>query len=121
MLLIIRFFLVLYGIIALGTGLLGVTASYDPGTAPLDDNSHRFVAAIWASMSLAFFYVAWKPSEVAFFRFLMAALIIGGVVRAIALKNYPPTTILLFGIAIELLPTVLLLWLHSRLLQSGSL
>jgi RNA polymerase sigma factor (sigma-70 family) len=92
MLLFIRIFLVLYGIIALGTGFLGISASFDPAKAPpMEDNNHRFVAAIWASMSLAFFYVAWHPSEVALFRFLMIALFIGGLVRASALRYYPAT------------------------------
>ncbi|PPK87665.1 uncharacterized protein DUF4345 [Neolewinella xylanilytica] len=121
MLLIIRISLVLYGFIALGTGYLGVTASFEPGTSPMEDNNHRFVAAIWASMSLAFFYVAWNPSEAALFRFLMVALFLGGLVRAIALRHYPPTSFILFGIAIELIPTAVLLWMHTRLLHTGSL
>ncbi len=71
MLLFIRMFLVLYGLIALATGFMGITASFEASTTdPMLDNNHRFVAAIWASMSLAFFYVAWYPSEVALFQVL---------------------------------------------------
>ncbi len=121
MLLFIRIFLVLYGIIALGTGFKGITASFDPSTVPMQDNNHRFVAAIWASMSIAFFYVAWNPSEVALFRYLMVAVFVGGLVRAYALRYYPASPFIIFGIAIELIPTALLLWMHSRLLNSGSL
>jgi hypothetical protein len=35
----------------------------------MTDNNHRYVAAIWMATSLAFFYVAWNPSETALFRF----------------------------------------------------
>jgi len=91
MLLFIRIFLVLYGIIAAITGFTGMTSSFDTSMEPMMDNNHRYVAAIWASMSLAFFYVAWNPSEVTLFRFLMVAVFIGGVVRSVALINYPAT------------------------------
>jgi hypothetical protein len=122
MLLFIRVFLVLYGVIALGTGFMGVTAPFDSATTDsMVDNNHRYVAAIWAATSLAFFYVAWDPSEVALFRFLMIAVFIGGVVRAVALVNYPPTPFMIFGILIELIPTALMFWMHSVLLKSGSL
>jgi hypothetical protein len=121
MLLFIRIFLGLYGLISLGTGILGASASFDPGSSPMEDNNHRFVAAIWASMSLAFFYVAWNPSEVALFRFLMIAVFIGGIVRALALKNYPPTPFLIFGILIELVPTALMFYMHNKLLNAGIL
>ncbi|WP_020568042.1 DUF4345 family protein [Neolewinella persica] len=122
MLLFIRIFLVLYGVIAIGTGFMGVTAPFDAGTTDaMTDNNHRYVAAIWAATSLAFFYVAWYPSEVALFRFLMIALFIGGVVRAVALINYPPTPFLIFLILLELIPTAVLFWLHNNLLNSGSL
>jgi|GEM_PF-4090566 len=72
-------------------------------------------------MSIAFFYVAWNPSEVALFRFLMLALFLGGIVRALALRNYPATAFLIFGILIELIPTALMFWMHNKLLQNGSL
>lgn len=122
MLLFIRMFLVLYGLIAAATGFMGITASFEASTTdPMLDNNHRFVAAICASMSLAFFYVAWYPSEVALFRFLMIAVFIGGIVRAVALINYPPTSIIIFGIVIELIPTLLLLWMHNKLLHADSL
>lgn len=122
MLLFIRIFLVLYGIIALGTGFMGITAAYDPlATAPMQDNNHRFVAAIWASMSIAFFYVAWNPSAISLFRFLMVAVFIGGLARTYALRYYPATPFILFGILIELIPTALLFWMHNKLINSGSL
>ncbi len=121
MLLFIRILLVLYGVIAAATGFMGATASFDASTAPMLDNNHRFVAAIWASMSLAFFYVAWNPSETALFRFLMIAVFIGGLVRAFALVNYKPTPFLIFGILIELIPTALMFWMHTKLLNSNSL
>ncbi|MCB1199751.1 MAG: DUF4345 family protein [Leptospiraceae bacterium] len=122
MLLFIRIFLILYGVIALATGFMGITASYDATTSlPVLDNNHRFVASIWASTSLAFFYVALNPSEVALFRFLMIALFIGGVIRSLALINYSPTPFMIFGIAIELIPTTLMFWMHTKLLNEGSL
>lgn len=122
MLLFIRIFLVLYGLISATTGFMGATAAFDATTTnPLMDNNHRFVAAIWASMSLAFFYVAWNPSETALFRFLMVAVFIGGLVRAFALVNYKPTPFLIFGILIELIPTAVMFWMHTKLLNSGSL
>ena len=122
MLLFIRIFLVLYGLIAAATGFMGTTAKYNPTvTDPMTDNNHRFVAAIWMATSLAFFYVAWNPSETALFRFLMMVVFIGGVVRAAALVNYPATPFLIFLIAIELIPTALMLWFHTKLLNAGSL
>lgn len=122
MLLFIRVFLVLYGFIAAATGFMGTTTKYDSTiTNPMTDNNHRFVAAIWMATSLAFFYVAWNPSETALFRFLVVAVFIGGIVRAVALVNYPATPFLIFGIMIELIPTTLMLWFHTKLLNAGSL
>jgi len=122
MLLFIRIFLVLYGFIAAATGFMGATAKYNSVlTDVMTDNNHRFVAAIWMATSLAFFYVAWNPSETALFRFLMIAVFIGGVVRAAALLNYSATPFLIFLIAIELIPSALMLWFHTKLLNSGSL
>ena len=122
MLLFIRILLVLYGLIAAATGFMGTTAKYNAAlTDPMTDNNHRYVAAIWMATSLAFFYVAWNPSETALFRFLMIALLIGGIVRAAALVNYPATPFLIFLIAIELIPPALMLWFHSKLLNTGSL
>jgi hypothetical protein len=76
---------------------------------------------MWMAMSLGLFYVAWNPSETALFRFLMVAVFIGGIVRTAALVHYPPTPFMVFGIAIELIPTVVLLWFHTKLLNAGSL
>lgn len=121
MLLFIRIFLVLYGVIALGTGVHAITRAYDPAVGPLADNSHRFVAAIWAFTSLAFLYTAWNPSSTDLFRFLMLALFIGGIVRAAALVHYPPSGTIVAGILLELIPPPILLWLHARLLSAGVL
>jgi len=122
MLLFIRIFLVLYGLIAAATGFMGTTAKFNAAvTDAMTDNNHRYVAAIWMATSLAFFYVAWNPSETALFRFLMIAVIIGGIVRAAALLNYPATPFLIFLIAIELIPTTLMLWMHHKLLGNGTL
>lgn len=121
-LLLIRVVLCLYGAIALATGLMGIGAAFDPAaSSSMQDNNHRFVAAIWAATSLAFFYVAWNPSETALFRFLMVAVFIGGLARAYGLRYYPATPFIVVGIIIELVPTALLLWLHTRLLNSGAL
>ncbi|MBC6994091.1 DUF4345 family protein [Neolewinella lacunae] len=122
MLLFIRVFLVLYGLIAIATGFMGTTTAYDPAAVdPMTDNNHRYVAAIWMATSLAFFYVAWNPSETALFRFLMIAVFFGGIVRTAALIHYPPTPFIIFGILIELIPTALMLWFHTKLLNAGSL
>jgi hypothetical protein len=122
MLLSIRIFLVLYGLIAAATGFMGSTHAFDATTTTaMDDNNHRFTAAIWAAMSLAFFYVAWNPSETTLFRFLMVALIIGGLVRAYGLRYYPASPFLIFLILIELVPTALMLWMHTKLLNAGTL
>lgn len=122
MLLFIRVFLILYGLIAAITGFMGTTARFNSDLVdPTTDNNHRYVAAIWMATSLAFFYVAWKPSETALFRFLMLALIIGGVARAAALRYYPPTPFILFGIFIELVPPAMMLWFQSKLIHAESL
>lgn len=122
MLLFIRIFLVLYGFIAAATGFMGVSAKFNASlTDSMTDNNHRYVAAIWMATSLAFFFVAWNPSETALFRFLMVAVFIGGIVRASALVNYPATPFLIFLILIELIPTALMLWFHTKLLNTGSL
>ncbi|MDP4700282.1 MAG: DUF4345 domain-containing protein [Saprospiraceae bacterium] len=121
MLLFIRIFLVLYGLIAAATGFISTSAKYNATlTDAMTDNNHRFVAAIWMATSLAFFYVAWHPSETALFRFLMVALFIGGIVRAVALINYPATPFLIFLILIELLPTTIMFWMHNKLLANGA-
>lgn len=114
----IRLFLVLYGVIAAATGVGAMLEPYDGVTEPIADNSHRFIAAIWASTSLAFFYVAWKPTETALFRFLMIALFLGGIVRAAALVNYAPDTMLWALIGLELIPTPILWLLQARLMRS---
>ncbi len=122
MLVFIRISLILYGLIAAATGFMGTTAKYNAAiTDAVTDNNHRYVAAIWMATSLAFLYVAWNPSEKALFRFLMIALFIGGIVRAAALMNYSATPFLIFLIAIELIPPVLMLWFHAKLLSTGSL
>lgn len=114
--LFIRVFLVLYGLIAIVTGFMGVTAEFNStSTDAIADNNHRYVAAIWMATSLAFFYVAWKPSETALFRFLMVAVFIGGIVRAAALINYPATPFLIFLILIEIVPTAIMFWMHKHL------
>ena len=121
MLLFIRIFLVLYGLIAAATGFISTSAKYNATlTDAMTDNNHRFVAAIWMATSLAFFYVAWHPSETALFRFLMVALFIGGIVRAVAHINYPATPFLIFLILIELLPTTIMFWMHNKLLANGA-
>jgi len=122
MLLFIRIFLMLYGIIALVTGFMGSAHAFDPSnTTAMQDNNHRYTAAIWGAMSIAFFYVAWNPSEMFLFRFLMVAVFIGGIVRAAALINYPATPFLIFLILIELIPTATMLWMHTKLLNTGIL
>ena len=118
---IVRTLLVGYAIIAIVTGIFGATAPYDSTTTtPMDDNNHRYVAAIWASTGLAFIYVAWNPAEVTLFRFLMVALFIGGLVRAFALANYPPTPFIIFIIAIELLPPPLMVWMHASSVSAAT-
>lgn len=119
MLIVIRAFLVLYGLIAIGTGFHAMTGPYDSTIEPMADNSHRFIAAIWASLALGFFYCAWFPSEVTLFRFLMIALFIGGIVRAVALINYAPTPVIWAVIILELVPTPILWYMHSKLLVNG--
>lgn len=122
MLLFIRIFLILYGLIAAITGFMGATAKFNATIIdPMTDNNHRYVAAIWMATSLAFFYVAWNPSQTALFRFLMVAVFIGGIVRVAALINYPVTPFLIFLILIELIPTSLMFWFHTKLLNAGSL
>ncbi len=51
----------------------------------------------------------------------MVAVFIGGLVRAAALVNYPATSFMIFGILIELIPTAIMLWMHTKLLNAGSL
>ena len=118
MVIVIRFFLILYGIIALATGLMGITVAYDPSVPIFEDNSHRFIASIWASTALAFFYVAWQPQQTVLFRFLMIALFLGGIVRLAALVNYAPDIPTLSTILLELIPTPILWWLHTRYIRS---
>lgn len=122
MLLFIRIFLVLYGVIAGVTGFMGSTHGFDPATTDaMQDNNHRYTAAIWGAMSLAFFYAAWNPSETVLFRFLMIAVFIGGLARAYGLRYYPASPFIIFGILIELIPTALILWMHTKLLNTEAL
>lgn len=118
MLIFIRFFLIIYGLIAIATGINAMTESYQTGVEPMADNTHRFLASIWASMGLALFYAAWKPTETTLFRFLMIALFIGGLARAIALVNYKPTPIIIVIVLLELIPTPILWYVHSKYLNT---
>lgn len=119
MLLFIRIFLILYAVIAIVTGYGAMTSSFDATVDPMADNSHRFIAAMWASMALGFLYCVWNPNEVALFRFLMIALFIGGIVRAVALVNYSPTPIIIAVIVLELIPTPILWYFHSKLIAAS--
>ncbi|MEM7549477.1 MAG: DUF4345 domain-containing protein [Bacteroidota bacterium] len=121
MALTVRLFLILYGLIAVSTGYMSITATYDPDTTPFEDNSHRFIGAIWAATSLGFFYCAFNLEEITLFRFLMLALFIGGIVRAVACIHYPPDMPILATIFLELVPTPILWWLHTKLLENVSL
>jgi len=121
MLVFLRVFLVLYGVIALATGVGVVLEPYDGVTAPFEDNSHRFIGAIWASMAPAFFYVAWKPSETALMRFLLLALFVGGVVRAAALVHYAPDAAIIAVTLLELVPTPVMWAFQAKLATSGRL
>ncbi|MGB5982994.1 MAG: DUF4345 family protein [Nonlabens sp.] len=112
--LIVQIFLVLYALIALVTGYIGITAAHDATLNAMTDNSHRFTAAIWAAMALGFMYCVFNPDETTLFRFLMICLFIGGLVRAISLRFYPATPMLIFAIVMELVPPPILWCLHSR-------
>lgn len=117
MLIFIRAFLILYGLIAIATGVNALIETYQIGVEPMADNSHRFLAAIWATTALGFFYCAWNPTGVTLFRFLMIALFIGGMVRAFALVNYEPTPVIIAVIVLELVPTPILWYMHSKLIS----
>ena len=85
----------------------------------MQDSNHRSMAAIWAAMSVAFFHVAWNPSDVVLFRFLMRA--VNGAVRAHAPRYYRASAFMLPGIVIELITTALMQWMHAGPLNSGGL
>lgn len=112
--LFVQIFLVLYAVIALVTGYLGITATYDPSVNVMTDNSHRFTAAIWTAMAIGFIYCVFNPDEITLFRFLMICLFIGGIVRAISLRLYPATPMLIFAIFMELVPPPILWYLNNK-------
>lgn len=118
MLIFVRICLILYGVIAIATGLMGIFVAFDSSIPVFEDNSRRFIASIWASTSLAFFYVAWKPTQTVLFRFLMVALFLGGIVRLVALVNYAPDMPTAITIFLELIPTPVLWWLQMRYVRS---
>ena len=112
--LVVQIFLVLYAVIALVTGFIGITATHDATLNVMTDNSHRFTAAIWAAMALGFIYCVFNPNETTLFRFLMISLFIGGLVRAISLRFYTATPMLIFAIFMELVPPPILWYLNSK-------
>ncbi|WP_081820655.1 DUF4345 domain-containing protein [Sediminibacter sp. Hel_I_10] len=112
---IIQVFLVLYGIIALITGFMGITAKYDPSINVMADNSHRFVAAIWAATAIGFVYCAFNLNETALFRFLIISLVIGGIVRASSAFLYHLTPFIIFGIFLEVVVPPILWYLQSNI------
>ena len=122
MLLTIRILLFLFGLISLITGFLGISAKYvATEVTPAIDNNHRFTAAMWFSMSIAFFYVTKYPAETTLFRFLMIAMIIGGLVRVYGLRFYSASPSIIVGIIVEIIPPLIMLWMHNQLLNSNSL
>ncbi len=112
---IIQVFLCLYGIIALITGVLGITTKYDSEVDIMTDNNHRFVSSIWAATSIGFFYCVFHLGETSLFRFLMLTLVIGGLVRTACAFLYKLTPKILFGIFLEIVPPPILWYLHYNI------
>jgi hypothetical protein len=80
----------LLALIALGTGLKGSLSGLEiTEAAPIVDNTFRYYAGVWAGVGVGLAYcVAYMPSATELLRFLMLAIFIGGVARAIGLSTY---------------------------------
>ena len=112
MLTIARIGTALFALIALASGGRAVFGGLAvDGVEQQLDNDHRFFAAIWMAVGLGLAYcVPYLRDSTALFRFLMLALMAGGVGRALGWLSYPPDTRMIVAVAIELvLPLVLMM------------
>ncbi len=107
----------LFALIALATGALAVVGGIAETSVPvLVDNEFRFFAGIWFAAGLGLAYCAATITEsTKLFRFLMIAIFIGGIARAIGLTEYSPERKMIVGIAIETVLPSLLLIMQSRI------
>lgn len=105
----IRVFTFLLGVIGLVTGGASISSGL-VDAAPLVDNTFRFYAGIWMAVGLGLIHaaVAYEKSEQVF-GFLLRAVFVGGLARAIGLLDYPPEPRLLVAIAVEIVVPLLLL------------
>ncbi|MBX2803239.1 MAG: DUF4345 domain-containing protein [Myxococcales bacterium] len=116
MTIITRLLTAFYALIGLATGARSAVLGLDADVLPLDDNQFRFYAAIWFTVGLGLAYcVAFIRESTQLFRFLMLALVMGGVGRALGALEYPLETPMIVGIALEFVGPALLLVLQSRI------
>lgn len=110
----VRVFTFLLGVIGLATGGASVLSGLADATPALD-NTFRFQAGIWMAVGLGLLHsaVAYEKSE-QLFRFLMQALIVGGLARAVGLLDYAPERAVVAPIIIELVVPTLLLVLRAK-------
>jgi len=113
---VVRVLTILLGVIALGTGVKAIGAGLGPGTpSALLDNHYRYYGGIWLAAGPGLLYCVARLRESAqLFRFLMFAIMVGGVGRAIGVMQLGPERPMLIAIAIELLVPALLLTLYPR-------
>ncbi|MEM6994999.1 MAG: SDR family NAD(P)-dependent oxidoreductase, partial [Myxococcota bacterium] len=105
----------LLGVIGLLSGAASVWGGI-PEVADIVDNTHRFYAGIWFAVGFGLIHAAVRfESSEHLFGFLMRALIVGGIARAIGLLDYPPEPKMLVAIGIEVVVPIVLLKLRARL------
>jgi len=104
----------LLALIALGTGLKGSFSGLEVEATAVVDNTFRYYAGVWAGVGVGLAYcVAYMPQATDLLRFLMLAIFIGGIARAIGLTTYEVVERKIFvGILIETIVPLLVVGLQ---------
>ena len=110
----------LFALIALGTGFKDVFLGLvDVDAAAVVDNTFRYYAGIWAAVGLGLVWCVVRIREsTQLFRFLLIAIFIGGIARAIGLLDVPLERPIAVGIAIETILPVVLWFMQSRIQET---
>lgn len=112
----LRIATLIFAVIALGTGAKFVLGGLPPGSDAVLDNSFRFLGGIWFAVGLGLIhcFVSFDKTE-RVFAFLMRALIVGGLARAVGLFFVAPQRAIIVAIVIELVIPPVLLVVRARL------
>lgn len=117
----LRMLLALLGLVPVGTGLLGVIGgvALDPSgndSSLYFDSEYRFLNGVWICAGIALWWSIRRPQpRAATTRFLLIAMIVGGVARAVSVAAEGwPSAVFTAALGIELLAIPALTLWHAR-------